>query len=133
MIEDQPQTQTDTILGQPPAAPISYAPATPAPAPSHDGSGWTIPLLCLGLAIIALCVIIPQADANRRLFYEREKLARELDQIQRQAALNDEFLKKLDTDPQLAQRLAERQMRVVPAGEKELPLKGANDQPASPF
>jgi hypothetical protein len=108
--------------------------SSPRAAGSRDGSGWTIPILCLGLAIIAACVVIPQADANRRLFYEREKLTRELDQIQRQASVNEEFLKKLDTDPQLAQRLAERQMRVVPAGEKELMLKTTEpDQPSSPF
>jgi len=116
-------------------APIEYqTPDQPSPGAGRDGSGWTIPILCLGLGLIAACVVIPQTEANRRLYYERQKLVRELDQIHQQAAVNEAFLKKLDTDPQLAERLAERQMGVVPAGEKELPLKTVGpDQPASPF
>jgi len=116
-------------------SPIEYqTPAHPPTASGRDTSGWTIPILCLGLGLIAACVIIPQTEANRRLYYEHEKLVRELDQIHQQATINEEFLKKLDTDPQLAERLAERQMRIVPAGEKELPLKSVGpEQPTSPF
>ena len=36
-------------------------------AAGATGGGWTIPLLCLGIAVIACCLVIPQADANRRL------------------------------------------------------------------
>ncbi len=94
-------------------------------SPKRDGGGWTISVLCLGLAIIAACVIIPQADANRRLAYEREKLQRDLDQIQKQTALNQQFIGKIQNDPQLAERLAQRQMRMVRDGETVLDLRSA--------
>src|SRR5580698_6962616 len=61
-------------------------------APRGSGGGWTIAVLCIGLSLIAACVIIPQADANRRLAYERQRLRRDLDQIQKQVAVNSEFL-----------------------------------------
>ncbi|MCS7033455.1 MAG: hypothetical protein NZ561_05600, partial [Phycisphaerae bacterium] len=69
-----------------------------------NGSAWTIPLLCLGLGIIAMALVIPAADENRRLIYEREKLAAELAHVQKQIAINDEFLARLSSDPGLAER-----------------------------
>lgn len=99
--------------------PLSYEPHSP---PALDGGGWTIAILCIGLALIAACVLIPQADANRRLVYEREKLRRDLDQINRQSAVNQEFLAKIQNDPQLAERLAQRQMRMVRQGATVLDL-----------
>lgn len=82
-----------------------------------ERGGWTIAILCMGLGIIAACVLIPQADANRRLVYEREKLRLDLTQVQRQIAVNSEFLSELEKDPQLTERLAQREMRAVPQGE----------------
>lgn len=80
------------------------------------GGGWTIPILCAGIALIACSVLIPQADANRRLAYEKETLTRDLQSIEQQIDVNREFLKKVSDDPTLAQRLAERQMKVIPEG-----------------
>lgn len=89
-----------------------FAQQTPEP----QGGGWTLPILCAGIALIACCVLIPQADANRRLAYERETLTRDLHSIEQQIDVNREFLKKVADDPTLAQRLAERQMKVIPEG-----------------
>ena len=83
-----------------------------------------------GLLVIAACALIPQADANRRLVYEREKLQLDLRQIQAQVAMNKDFLAKMGSDPQLEERLALRQMRVVRQGERVLEIKG--DDPAAP-
>jgi hypothetical protein len=107
--------------------------ATEGPVQNTLGA-FKLAALCLGLATIAACLIIPQTDANRRLDYERQKLAMDLDQINRQTAVNDEFLKKIETDPQLAERLAERQMKFIRQGERPLPYKArATGQPISPF
>src|SRR5262245_40818092 len=76
--------------------------------PQPNGSAWTIPLLCLGMGIIAMALIVPAADENRRLVYEREKLSADLAQVQKQLAVNDEFLARLASDPGLAERLAQR-------------------------
>lgn len=84
--------------------------------PNVRGGGWTIPILCAGIALIACSVLIPQADANRRLAYEKETLTRDLQSIEQQIEVNREFLKKVSDDPTLAQRLAERQMKVIPEG-----------------
>jgi hypothetical protein len=90
--------------------------------PPQSGK-WTLALLIGGLAVIAACALIPQADANRRLVYEREKLQMDLRQIQQQVAMNKEFLSKMESDPQLEERLALRQMRVVRQGERVLDIK----------
>lgn len=104
--------------------------------PDRTVSGiWTIPLLCAGMALIACTLLIPAADSNRRLAYERERLRLDLDQIQRQITVNSTFLDDLKNDATLAQRIAQRQMRVVPAGMDVIPtssLSGA-EQIRSPF
>ena len=85
--------------------------------------GWCIASLCAGLALIAACVIIPQADINRRLAYERQRLEQDREQIQQQVAVNAEFLRRVQDDPQLAERLAQRQMKVIRKGTAILDLK----------
>src|SRR5689334_19152265 len=72
-----------------------------APPPS-TGGGWTLPLLCAGVALIACCALIPQADANRRLAYEKQELSRDLETVEKQIAVNDSFLKQVGDDPTLA-------------------------------
>jgi hypothetical protein len=96
------------------------------------GGGWTIPMLCLGIAVIACCLIIPQADVNRRIAYERQALRQDLESVQTQVATNDEFLRKLAADPQLAERLAQRQLKLTRPGDKLLPIT-QGDAGTSPF
>jgi hypothetical protein len=101
---------------------------------STGGGLFTIPLLCLGLGLIACCVLIPAADENRRLAYERESLRADLEQIHKQINVNDEFLKRVADDPTLSERLAQRQMKMVREGTSVLELTGrSNSREMSPF
>lgn len=102
----------------------SFAAPPPRGAPS---SVWTIPALCLGIALIASCILVPAADENRRIAYEREKLKADLAQLQKQASVNRAFLDQLHNDPALAERLAQRQMKLVREGTGVLKLDNASD------
>jgi hypothetical protein len=93
----------------------------------------TIPIFCIGIALVACCVILPQCEANRQLGYERLSLQRDLEQLQKQGTINQTFLKRLGDDPTLAQRLAERQMKLVPEGTNILDLNGDDQNQSSPF
>ncbi len=98
------------------------------------GGGWTLPLVCAGVALIACCLIIPQSDSNRRLAYEKRLLEMDLESIQKQVAVNDEFLQRVGDDPTLAERLAQRQMKVVRAGSRIVKMDGdRSDGEMSPF
>ena len=103
-----------------------------APPPQLTGASWTIPLLCAGIGLIACCIVIPQADANRRLAYEKMTLQSDLESVQKQVAVNDAFLKKVVDDPSLAERLAQRQLKRVRKGQHVLRLKEEKPQ-MSPF
>lgn len=104
-----------------------------SPPPDRD-SAWTIPLLCAGIAIIGCCMLIPAADENRRLLYERQKLQMDLDHIQKQMALYDEFLKGITTEPNLSERLAQRQMGLVRDGTRVLKMNGESaERDISPY
>lgn len=119
--------------GQPVCLPLQVPREEPDEPPARGG-GWTIPILCAGIAIIACCVLIPQADANRRLMYERQMLRMDLETVERQVAVNGEFLHRVGEDPTLAERLAERQMKVIPEGTRVLELKHESDGTGmSPF
>jgi hypothetical protein len=102
----------------------NFAPHTDEPRgrAAEPSSAWTIPLLCAGVAIIACCFVIPAADENRRLVYERERLKVDLEHIERQVAVNGEFLKHVADDPTLLERLAQRQMKMVREGNSVLEL-----------
>ena len=105
-----------------------------APAPARSTAVWTIPLICAGVALIASCLLIPAADENRRLAYEAQGLRADLEQLQKQAEMNDAFLKRVSDDPALAERLAARQMKMVREGTSVLELKGQEFQRnMSPF
>jgi hypothetical protein len=120
---------------EPPVEPAPFPRAMLASrVPPSRSSAFTIPLLCAGVAILACCLIIPAADENRQLVYERESLKVDLAQIEKQVAVNDAFLKKLATDPGLSERLAQRQMKMVREGTSVLELKGRNrSTDMSPF
>ena len=116
------------------------APALQPPLSERKGSfssTWSIPLMCLGLGIIAVCVLVPQAEANRKLAAESAKLRQDLEYVQTQLAVNDQFLKNVGGDAGLAERLAQRQMKVIRQGTRVLELRGQTSahgqQPVSPF
>jgi hypothetical protein len=125
----------DSSSEAPPEA-VDYASPVPAEplvlvdelGPAPRGGGWTFALLCAGVALVACTVLIPAADANRRLAYEREKLKLDLDSVRKQVATNDDFLKRVADDPNLAERLAQRQMKIIRQGTRVLELKHQNRQ-----
>ncbi len=91
----------------------------------HSASAlWSVPLLCAGLCLVAACVLLPAADANRKLAADREQLRRDLAHADAQVAVNAGFLRQSAGDPEVAERLAERQARQVPAGADVLSLPG---------
>ena len=98
------------------------------------GTLLALPLLCAGLAVVAACLIVPAAGQERRLGRERAELLRELDHLAEQARRNEEFLARLNRDPELAERLAARQLNRRPAGERLADLDGRETGVArSPF
>jgi hypothetical protein len=120
------------------ADPIEAAAEARAAARAAGGGAFTIPLICLGIGVIAMCLLIPAADEVRALAYERERLKADLAQLERQVATNDSFLQRVASDPVLMERLARRQMKMVPQGTTVLDLKfNATATPAagemSPF
>jgi hypothetical protein len=91
-------------------------------------------MLCLGLGIVAVCVLAPQAESNRKLAGERDKLQRDLTYVQTQVSVNEEFIKRVGQDPGLSERLAQRQMQEIRQGSRVLKLKGLPQSRAmSPF
>jgi hypothetical protein len=113
------------VLGEGSTRPMPPVAEPLAPESAAAGGGlFTLPLLCLGIGLIACCLLIPAADDNRRLVYERQMLQADLDQITRQTQVNQEFLKRVADDPTLSERLAQRQMKMVREGTSVLELKG---------
>lgn len=104
--------------------------AAAAPPSPSSGGAFTIPLICIGIGLIAMCLLIPAADEVRRLAYERDRLRADLEQLQKQVTTNDSFLHRVASDPVLAERLARRQMKMVPEGTAVLDLKGASPSAA---
>ncbi len=84
--------------------------------------GWTIMLISAGIGLIACCVLIPQSDENRVMAYECQKLKMDLEHLDKQVAVNQEFISRLGRDAGLAERLAQRQMKFIRAGTKVLEL-----------
>jgi len=84
--------------------------------------GWTIMLISAGIGLIACCLLIPQSDENRLMSYECEKLKLDLQHLEKQVAVNQEFINRLGRDPALSERLAQRQMKFIRAGTKVLDL-----------
>ena len=95
--------------------------------------GWTLVAMSVGIGLIACCVLIPQAEENRRLHWEAEKLRGDLAHLHRQVEVNSEFLNRVVDDPALAERLAQRQMKFIRKGTGVLELKGSEPASRSPF
>lgn len=132
LIFRQRPTQQRTPQQPRPARPVAPAASSEKTAAANDqpvDSVWTLPLLCLGLGIIACCVIVPATDANRKMVLERDKLNRDLAAVDKQLAVNDAFLKRVSDDPELAERLAQRQMKFIREGTQVLKLQ--QPQPGS--
>jgi cytochrome c-type biogenesis protein CcmH/NrfF len=104
------------------------------PKKSASDSLWSLPLLCLGLGIIAICILVPAAEANKRLTADRDKLNRDLTYVESQVSANESFLDDVGTNPEIAERLAQRQFRQIRQGTSVLELKGiSKDKSVSPF
>jgi hypothetical protein len=84
--------------------------------------GWTIMLISAGIGLIACCLLIPQSDENQLLAYDCQKLKLDLEHLDKQVAVNQEFINRLGRDPALGERLAQRQMKFIRAGAKVLEL-----------
>jgi hypothetical protein len=90
--------------------------------------------MCIGLGIVAVCVLLPQIEANQKLAADCEKLRHDLTAVKTQLDVNDQFLKHVGGDPSLAERLAQRQMQEIREGTSVLELRGKNKRPEiSPF
>lgn len=100
---------------------------------AEEKGGWTVALVCAGVALVAVCLLLPLAEENHQLAYQREKLKTDLDQVKNQVDVNAEFLTKVTDDPTLAERLAERQMKFVREGTSVLDIPGSGKEGMSPF
>jgi hypothetical protein len=92
--------------------------------PSSAANLLSLPALCAGLCLIAVCVLVPQAEANRRLAVDRDQLRLELAHEDAQLDVNARFLSAAASDPEVAERLAQRQMRQIRQGSAALHLDG---------
>ena len=84
--------------------------------------GWTIMLISAGIGLIACCLLIPQSDENTLMAYDCQKLKLDLEHLDKQVAVNQEFINRLRRDPALAERLAQRQMKFIRSGTRVLEL-----------
>ncbi|MCY2951776.1 MAG: hypothetical protein NTU53_07330 [Planctomycetota bacterium] len=109
------------------------APALPKGAAGKNG--WTIVLISIGINLIACCLLIPQADENRQQLYECEKLSVDLGHVKKQSQMNEEFIKQMNEDPALAERLAQRQLHLIRKGMTVLEMPGVlvSEGDRSPF
>jgi hypothetical protein len=98
-----------------------------------EKGGWMVSILCAGIAVISICLLLPLAEENHQLAWQREKLKTDLVQLQQQVEINDQFLKKISNDPTLAERLAQRQMKFVREGSSILDLPVSGKEEMSPF
>jgi hypothetical protein len=95
---------------------------------------WSLPMLCAGLGLIAICILVPAAEANKRLTADRDKLNRDLVYVESQLSANQEFLNIAGNDPEISERLAQRQFRQIRQGTSVLELKGLEQNTGrSPF
>ena len=101
--------------------------STPKPQPS-SGAWYTIPMICIGLTLVACALIIGQVETNRQVAWQRNKLKSDLTYLQEQIRHNEESLKRIQTDPTMAEYLAQRQMNQVREGSAILDVPGLPHQ-----
>ena len=133
-------TVVDAWAGvEPPAEPVEEpaanlsAPMEPEEDESPEKGGWIVSLLGAGISIVAICLLLPLAEENHQLAWQREKLKTDLLQIQRQVQVNDEFIHKINDDPALSERLAQRQMKFIRQGSTILDMPDNGKEETSPF
>jgi len=103
-------------------------------ASAPDGRAWSIPVMCLGLGMLAALLVIPQVDQNRQLVRQVARLEVDLAHLEAQADANRQFIQRLSSDPVMIERIAQRQMNLIREGTEALRLD--NDPAAldrSPF
>src|SRR4051812_30213268 len=69
---------TVTQTWEPDARPEAEAQADEQPEPGVDGDddeadekgGWTVALVCAGVALVAVCLLLPLAEENHQLAYQ---------------------------------------------------------------
>ncbi len=81
---------------------------------------WSWPLLFVGIALVAACVLVPAREENRQLALDMKNVQGELDAVNRQVEVNAEFLRRVATDPDLAERLSMKQIQQPMPGRKVL-------------
>lgn len=126
----------DTCLEQsvdPTAQLVSHSfdakPVLTANASSRTGAWWTLPMMCLGLGIIACALIVPAVDENRRELHQLARLERDVSYFQMQSDVNKQFLEHVSTDPALAERLAQRQLRMTRPDSRIVQIPQAGNHP----
>jgi hypothetical protein len=105
----------------------------PSPGECSGHHGWTIMLICMGIGLIAACVFIPQADQNGRMFHQVEQLRTDLEHLQQQVAVNDQFIQRAGHDAGLSERLAQRHLKLIRRGTAVLDLNEPRIIDRSPF
>lgn len=140
--EDAAATATSpaeaTASFNPSLAPSQEEPAIVEPimqAPARTGAWWTLPLMCVGICMVACAVLVPAADENRRAMYEMQRIQRDVAYFQQQSDVNKEFLDRVANDPALAERLAMRQLRLTRPNTRvvEVPGQSQGAFDMSPF
>ncbi len=110
---------------------VNFALATPVVESSvpagRTGAWWTLPLMCVGIAMTACAVLVPATDENRQAMHELAKIERDVDYFERQSDVNKQFLEHVSTDPTLAERLALRQLRLTRVASKIVPMPKTDD------
>lgn len=123
------EAQEDRVSSAPVPASSPAEPPLQAASPQRPtGAWWTIPMICVGLAMVACALIVGQVEINRQAAWQRNKLKADLTYLQDQVKQNEEFLKLIQTDPTLAERMAQRQMKQVREGSAILEVPGLPHQ-----
>ena len=107
---------------------LAYASRSTHRQRPSTGAWWTIPMICVGLALVACALIIGQVEANRQVAWRRNKLKIDLEYLQEQVRQNEDSLKWMQTNPTMSERLAQRQMNQVRAGSAILQVPGLPHQ-----
>lgn len=102
--------------------------------PGLSGAWWSIPMLSAGICLISSAMIIQQVEENREMAWQRNKLKNDIEHIEKQLNANDDFITRIGKDSGIAERLAQRQMKMIRQGSAVLDVKGLdNSCESSPF